>query len=467
MHNKLTIHRSTATIARTETHEGREHLVAPVIAVKEGVLNGELALSEEFGKYPDSWNGIPLPINHPTEKGVPVSANSPSRIEEYSVGRFFNAHLDGDALKGEIWVDVEKATELGGEALEVVNRLQEGKPIEVSTAYFNDIEDGSGTFNSKEYNGIQRNMRPDHLALLPNDIGACSWEDGCGVRANNERSENKGMFEKMSQKFKHFMANMMTANQDEVSHNEISELLESAMTRDKGDAMRFMIRERFNDHFIYQEATNNGFDGRMFKRNYQIDENNNVTLGSEEEVRRVVSYEPTGNSEEEDLAGEGETENQVQEPSGTGPEEHVENTDTEHEGENEVKTNCECNQKQTGNEEHESPAVNKDTQPKTMDQWLQEIPDEETRNFIINSQKKQKEHREKLVNSLSTNERCAFDKEDLQEMSTNALEKLDKSLQVNDYSGAGGPRSSYSQNSAEDEVPQPPSILFANKKEDK
>lgn len=34
---------------------------------------------------------------------------------------------------------------------------------------------------------IARNLNPDHLALLPGGTGACSWEDGCGVRANERK----------------------------------------------------------------------------------------------------------------------------------------------------------------------------------------------------------------------------------------------------------------------------------------
>lgn len=480
----LTTHSTTtANYARREIHEGREHLVAPVTAIIEGVLNGELAPAEEIGRYVNSWNGIPLPINHPTKNNVPVSANSPDLIQSQSVGRFFNARFDGKALKGEIWVDIDKATNLGGEALEVINRLENGLPLEVSTAYFNDIEEVSGTFNGKSYNGIQRNLRPDHLALLPNDIGACSFEDGCGVRANSkERSEGQTMFEK----FKHFMANFLSANQD-VSHNEISELLESAMTREKGDNMRFLIRERYDNHFIYQESTNNGFDGRMFKREYQIDANNNVQLGKEEEVRRVVSYEPTGNAASEE--GDGQQEETMPEDQSPAEQQQTEETITDNKEEKEMakeqlKANCSCgggspaanetaapkaegNQTAVTNAPSEPAVNNEQPKAKTMEQWLQEIPDEETRNFIINSQKKQKANREKLITSLSANSRCAFEEDELKEMSTNALEKLDKSLAVEDYSGMGGPRvNSYSQND-DDEVPAAPSILFAaNKKED-
>jgi hypothetical protein len=50
-----------------------------------------------------------------------------------------------------------------------------------------------GEFNGKKYESVARNMIADHLALLPNDEGACNWKDGCGIRANKRNKQiNKG-----------------------------------------------------------------------------------------------------------------------------------------------------------------------------------------------------------------------------------------------------------------------------------
>ncbi len=166
---------------RREIFEGREYLVAPVIPIVEGVLNGALVTAEEIGKYPASWNGIPLPINHPMKNGQYVSANQLDILETNVVGRFFNAQFDGKKLKGELWVDIAKCNELGGEALDALNILEAGGPLEVSTAYFSDDVKVSGVFNGKRYTMKHTNLRPDHLALLPHGIGACSWEDGAGA----------------------------------------------------------------------------------------------------------------------------------------------------------------------------------------------------------------------------------------------------------------------------------------------
>jgi hypothetical protein len=163
---------------RREMFDGRLHLVSPVVPIVEGVLNSYLVPAEEIAAFVESWNGIPLPIGHPRNRyGDSVSANSPAMIEA-SVGRFFNARMDGNRLVGELWLDIEKCESLGGDAQECLRRLEAGERLEVSTAFWAEDINVQGIFNGSRYVGIRTKLRPDHLALLPNDVGACSWGDG-------------------------------------------------------------------------------------------------------------------------------------------------------------------------------------------------------------------------------------------------------------------------------------------------
>lgn len=563
MKKKLTTHQATADVEiRNETLDGVEYIVAPVIAVREGVLNGELLTADEIGAFVEAWNGIPLPIGHPMDRGIPVSANRPDLIESVSVGRFFNATFDGTALKGEIWVDVEKARSLGGDALVALERLENGEPLEVSTAYFNDMEEGAGTFDGVEYNGIQRNLRPDHLALLPSDIGACSWEMGCGApRVNSAKGgEKKTMWSKL----KRLAANLFSLN-EEISHDDIAQLLEAAMTEKTGDASSFWIKERFDDYFIYQENIDGGWgNGKLFKQYYTIDDEKNVTLGEQVEVEHIESYEPVSEAAEpqankkrkgdqknmsrnkknkfrvnkrgvvrrimkanalnedqqamveeivagveellvdkvadltqetveevvDDVAGdvpETVDETIIQEAESVAEdfvrqvveevvldvvdqidEEEPAANEEEEEEEDEPASNrkpkanksCGCGGK-TMNRSRK-PATN--SQNQNIDQWISAIPDPEMRQFMVNSRRQQQEHRAGLIRSLAANKRCAFDKSELQAMATNQLEKLARSLTVDDYSGVGVPRVN-NYHTSNDDIPAPPSVVMAlNKK---
>lgn len=190
---KYSLNRSSTDPVRTEEFEGRTHYVFPVVAVKEKVLNGELLPAEEIAEFVQSWNGVPVTIDHPRDAyGLPVVANSPETLEAYSVGRLFNVYYEDKRLKGELWIDEEKVKKVGEDAIKALDLLRSGGPLEVSTGYFAESEFAMGSFNGDAFEGIQHNLRPDHLALLPNDIGACSWEDGCGApRINSDQGGSK------------------------------------------------------------------------------------------------------------------------------------------------------------------------------------------------------------------------------------------------------------------------------------
>jgi len=180
MHN-----RATAADHRRETMQGRDYLVIPVVAVREGVLNGEFVSGEEIARSVEGWNGRPVVVGHPADaQGAAVSANAPCVLGQCQVGQMFNARYEDDALKGEIWLDVALAR--GSEqGAEILRRFEQGIPTDVSTAYFRELEADEGEHGGRAFNGRAVDLMPDHLALLLDDAGACSWRDGCGAPRTN------------------------------------------------------------------------------------------------------------------------------------------------------------------------------------------------------------------------------------------------------------------------------------------
>lgn len=175
---------------RHEVFQNRRHLVIPVIMMVEGVHNGShgpvLHLAEDLAKFPGAWDGIPVSIGHPDDNGVHVSANSPDVIDRQVVGRVFNTHMDGVKLKAEAWIDEQQIQQLSPEAL---GYIAKGLPLDVSVGVFTEEDDAPGDWRGEAYSAIARNHRPDHLALLPGGTGACSWQDGCGVRVNEAQEK--------------------------------------------------------------------------------------------------------------------------------------------------------------------------------------------------------------------------------------------------------------------------------------
>lgn len=176
--------------AKEVTRKGRKYLVAPAVPIKEGVLNGEFVPADEIEKFALSWNGRPMPLGHPKDANGYISANNPELWDE-TPAFFWNATADAGALTGEIWLDIEKAQALGGLAVQAMQRLKQGLPVELSTGYFRELTQAPGEFNGKAYRGIARNLRPDHIAILLDQPGACSWQDGCGAPRVNSAQEQE------------------------------------------------------------------------------------------------------------------------------------------------------------------------------------------------------------------------------------------------------------------------------------
>jgi hypothetical protein len=187
--SRLDIYRLCANYyaVRTELLQNKKHLVVPVVMMVEGVHEGSAGAlfhpAEELGKYPQSWNGIPISIHHPREGDDYISCNDPSVIDFQVVGRVFNTEFKDNALRAEAWLDEEALQRVSPETFHLI---QQGRPLEVSVGVWTDDDPVAGVWNGEEYTAIARNHRPDHLALLPEGQGACSWADGCGVRANQE-----------------------------------------------------------------------------------------------------------------------------------------------------------------------------------------------------------------------------------------------------------------------------------------
>src|SRR5258705_4095125 len=177
----------------TKQLNGRDYLVVPAVILVEGVLwssnsdHPALAMAEEFGIFPQSWDGRPVVYNHPKENGSPVSANSPKQWEANVIGQLFASTVKSRGKKKKLttymWLDKEKTPE------EVFSTLEAGESLEVSTGLYALEEKTDGIYDGEEYKSIWRNIVPDHLAVLPKgSIGACSIEDGCGAPRTNGRT---------------------------------------------------------------------------------------------------------------------------------------------------------------------------------------------------------------------------------------------------------------------------------------
>ena len=181
VYRQLAVELDTSALRR-ETFEGREHVVVPAILLigdivirASGAAGPELVPAEELAKAPAAWNGRPVLTDHPPN-GL---ANDPRTLEAMAFGQLFNSRFDDGRLKTEVWADVEKVNKLDSD---FITNAEAGTIMENSVGAFMTLQEVSGVRNGKEFVGIWRDIRPEHLAILPQGVkGACDVADGCGT----------------------------------------------------------------------------------------------------------------------------------------------------------------------------------------------------------------------------------------------------------------------------------------------
>lgn len=165
----------------------KKYLVVNGVAIVEGVLNHRFVPMDEFGSFVYDWNGVPVVIRHPKQNLGSARVPNPDVKE---IGRFYNARLDGDGrrLTGEFWLD-KSLMENDSDGQKIMDAVMSNRLVELSTGYFSANDRTPGQYNGKHYRSVDRNIHPDHIAILPDDIGACSVADGCGLNRNQANPE--------------------------------------------------------------------------------------------------------------------------------------------------------------------------------------------------------------------------------------------------------------------------------------
>lgn len=174
---------------RREKVEDREFIVIPSYTLKaNSVMNGGFYPADEIDAHYKSLENTLAPLGHPTVNGKHVSAFDPIAINKNHIGAFNrNVKKVGDRIYVEKWVDVLKANESDQgkrlvERVEAIERGESTDPIHSSIAVFLDREPA---VNNSEYNWVAKFKQIDHDAILLDEVGANTPEDGVGLMVNS------------------------------------------------------------------------------------------------------------------------------------------------------------------------------------------------------------------------------------------------------------------------------------------
>jgi hypothetical protein len=174
---------------RHDELDGREYLIVPMSMILEGVHVGSQGAiyysKDELSKTPKMWNMKPILVYHPKHGDT---ATDLKIYKSQSIGMIMDTQWKNGKLKAEAWIDKEKAKKIEPDVLEHIER---GEPMEVSTGLFADCVLDEGAWNGEPYTMVAQNIRADHLAILPNKDGACSIEDGAGLLVNQAQQQKE------------------------------------------------------------------------------------------------------------------------------------------------------------------------------------------------------------------------------------------------------------------------------------
>lgn len=194
--NVLTVVNSASNIT-TETIDGKPHIVVRGITpvVDDIVMNRKLYPAAEIEKAYNTLERNPMPLGHPKVDGKHVSARDVRAVNEYHVGAWLQnvSHTDGK-VTGDMYVNRQYA-ESSDKGKRLINRLDEmlagtnSDPIHISTGLLYSGIAANGESKGKKYNEIATNMMFDHVAVLLDEPGAGTPEEGVGIFVNAEGDE--------------------------------------------------------------------------------------------------------------------------------------------------------------------------------------------------------------------------------------------------------------------------------------
>jgi hypothetical protein len=251
-----------------------------------GVINGSrgplLYPLETLQQNTEAWNGMPLVVYHPNRDGKPVSARDPDVINESGVGHLYRTSVVNGKLVAEGWFDVARLQAVDNRVLEAI---ESGKHIELSTGLdlASEPAEPGAVFNGVPYEATVKSMAPDHVAILPDQIGACSTADGCGVLVNEE---GNSLVRRIAKWF---------GIQNQPSHDDVRSTLNALLQSRFG--VEAWVMDVFDKFVVFHN------DEKLWRIGYTVDNRSddkiNLSQDGPTEVRRVTQYKPVSNEHKE------------------------------------------------------------------------------------------------------------------------------------------------------------------------
>ncbi|EPB9485542.1 DUF2213 domain-containing protein [Citrobacter farmeri] len=293
----------------TTTINGQEHYVirGVVPIVDDIVMNGGLYPAEEINKSFKTMERKLMPIGHPMVNGKYVPSTDPEALNTYYAGAWAqNVSKANDKVVMDVYVNKAMAdTKPDGKRLiQRLDDMMSGEnidPIHVSTGLLLNKEQRAGESKGKKHSWVAHNLDFEHTAILLDEPGAGTPDEGVGMFVNEDGLEGEvetaslidaanSMKDGWWNKVKFFLS-----NSSEMSFDDIYQALR--MSIKQADKKWRYVVSVWPDHFVYEEDGDNA-KPKLFDQKYLISDKVVTLVGDPVEVvRKPTEYEVKTNGE--------------------------------------------------------------------------------------------------------------------------------------------------------------------------
>jgi hypothetical protein len=257
------VHILSAVNAANVSKAGNVYTVRDVCGcVDDLVMNSTLYPADQLKAGAPTLEGKPAPAGHPKNSaGQFISAANGEALFSAYVGAYArNARHDGGRTLVDIVVN-EAQAKAHPDGAKLVERLDaaingtNAEPIHVSTGLYAEMITANGESMGKKYSRIATGIKYDHLAILLNEQGAGTPEQGVGMFLNasgqaeevEEVTLNTGPEDKRAQGLRRWIARLLGNASGDLSFSQISDMLAQALPdgawlREVYDALCHLVR---------------------------------------------------------------------------------------------------------------------------------------------------------------------------------------------------------------------------------
>lgn len=282
----------TSDMVRKEEFQGEMHYMIKSATMPDDiVMNGILYPSEEIELSYKGLERVHAPVGHPVDDdGMFISASDPFAIRNYYIGaQVVNVERKNGKVYHDTAINIAaaKQSERGKRVLDRVEALMNGdnvKPIHTSTGVYLKKNELDTPMSNQygEYSAIASKLYFDHNAILLDEVGAATPDQGTGMAVN---SVDQTVFVHNAE------GDVVAVSGDDMFSDmyELSRSIREAIKiKHASGNDEYVYINELHDSYVIAEIAKDGVD-ESYKIPYMID-GENIVIGELQKVKRNIVY---------------------------------------------------------------------------------------------------------------------------------------------------------------------------------